>query len=34
VAQTTAYAEEQLPSAWFFLLFVLSSGFLWLEEKL
>ncbi|WP_299990126.1 hypothetical protein [uncultured Pontibacter sp.] len=29
-----AYAEEQAPVIWFFLLFVLSSGFLWLEEKL
>jgi hypothetical protein len=31
---STAYAEEQVPVIWFFLLFVLSSGFLWLEEKL
>ncbi|MBD1397324.1 hypothetical protein H9Q13_09120 [Pontibacter sp. JH31] len=31
---TTAYTEEQVPVVWFFLLFVLSSGFLWLEEKL
>lgn len=30
----TAYAEEQVPVIWFFLLFVLSTGFLWLEEKL
>ncbi|MFD3002883.1 hypothetical protein ACFS7Z_21125 [Pontibacter toksunensis] len=28
-----AYREEQVPLIWFFLLFVLSSGFLWLEEK-
>ena len=34
VAATTASAEEQVPVIWFFLLFVLSSGFLWLEEKL
>ncbi|SIQ70027.1 hypothetical protein [Pontibacter lucknowensis] len=33
-ASTTAYTEEQVPVIWFFLLFVLSSGFLWLEEKL
>ncbi|WP_299706593.1 hypothetical protein [uncultured Pontibacter sp.] len=31
---STAYAEEKIPLIWFFLLFVLSSGFLWLEEKL
>ncbi|MCC9167351.1 hypothetical protein [Pontibacter harenae] len=31
---TIAYQEEQVPLIWFFLLFVLSSGFLWLEEKL
>lgn len=30
---TIAYKEEQLPLVWFFLLFVISSGFLWLEEK-
>lgn len=29
-----ATTEEQVPLFWFFLLFVLSSGFLWLEEKL
>lgn len=34
MAQATAYAAEQVPVIWFFLLFVLSSGFLWLEEKL
>ncbi|SIT88591.1 hypothetical protein [Pontibacter indicus] len=34
VAQTTAHVAEQVPVIWFFLLFVLSSGFLWLEEKL
>lgn len=28
------YKEEQVPLIWFFILFVLSSGFLWLEEKL
>ncbi|GAB3541495.1 hypothetical protein GCM10027443_40860 [Pontibacter brevis] len=28
-----AYKEEPVPLFWFFLLFVLSSGFLWLEEK-
>ncbi len=28
------YTEEQFPLFWFFALFVLSSGFLWLEEKL
>lgn len=28
------YAEKPLPLFWFFALFVLSSGFLWLEEKL
>ncbi|WP_237143928.1 hypothetical protein [Pontibacter pamirensis] len=28
-----AYNEEPVPLIWFFLLFVLSSGFLWLEEK-
>ena len=33
-ASTTAYAEEQVPVIWFFVLFVISSGFLWLEEKL
>jgi hypothetical protein len=33
-ASTTAYTEEQIPLIWFFLLFLLSSGFLWLEEKL
>lgn len=27
------YKEEPLPLIWFFVLFVLSSGFLWLEEK-
>jgi hypothetical protein len=34
VTQATAYTEAQVPVIWFFLLFVLSSGFLWLEEKL
>ncbi len=29
-----SYTKEQVPVIWFFLLFVLSSGFLWLEEKL
>ncbi|PKV67333.1 hypothetical protein [Pontibacter ramchanderi] len=33
-ASTRAYTEEQVPVIWFFALFVLSSGFLWLEEKL
>jgi len=28
------YKEAQVPLIWFFALFVLSSGFLWLEEKL
>ncbi|MCJ8163923.1 hypothetical protein MKJ04_03655 [Pontibacter sp. E15-1] len=28
-----AYTQKPLPLLWFFLLFVLSSGFLWLEEK-
>lgn len=28
-----AYREEPVPLWWFFALFVLSSGFLWLEEK-
>mgnify|MGYP005751645145 CR=1 FL=1 len=32
--QASAYAEEQVPVIWFFLLFVLSCGYLWLEEKL
>ncbi|WP_108210098.1 hypothetical protein [Pontibacter mucosus] len=27
------YKEEPLPLIWFFILFALSSGFLWLEEK-
>lgn len=27
------YQEEPLPLIWFFVLFALSSGFLWLEEK-
>ncbi|MDO6390848.1 hypothetical protein Q4E40_11975 [Pontibacter sp. BT731] len=31
---STAYAQEQVPVIWFFLLFVISSGFVWLEEKL
>ncbi|MFD2246849.1 hypothetical protein [Pontibacter ruber] len=31
---TTDFTKEQVPVIWFFLLFVLSSGFLWLEEKL
>ncbi|WP_018476239.1 hypothetical protein [Pontibacter roseus] len=34
VATATAFTEEQVPVIWFFVLFVLSSGFLWLEEKL
>ncbi|MBX0334395.1 hypothetical protein K3G39_14225 [Pontibacter sp. HSC-14F20] len=34
VTSATAYAQEQIQAIWFFLLFVLSSGFLWLEEKL
>ncbi|MDX5436392.1 MAG: hypothetical protein LPK03_04320, partial [Pontibacter sp.] len=29
-----AYREEPVPVVWFFLLFVLSSAYLWLEEKL
>ncbi|GAA4435223.1 hypothetical protein GCM10023188_27060 [Pontibacter saemangeumensis] len=41
IAQTKAssevapvvYIEEPVPLIWFFVLFVLSSGFLWLEEK-
>lgn len=28
------YEEKQVPAIWFFALFVISSGFLWLEEKL
>ncbi|MDX5480551.1 MAG: hypothetical protein LPK07_02605, partial [Hymenobacteraceae bacterium] len=32
--ESVAYQEEQVPLIWFFALFVLSSGFLWLEEKL
>nr|WP_262914516.1 hypothetical protein [Pontibacter vulgaris] len=31
---STAYTNEPVPIIWFFILFVLSSGFLWLEEKL
>ncbi|WP_276498554.1 hypothetical protein [Pontibacter litorisediminis] len=31
---SVAYKEEPLPLLWFFVLFVLSSAFLWLEEKL
>ncbi|MEJ8804412.1 hypothetical protein [Pontibacter sp. H249] len=31
---TVAYREEPVSLIWFFVLFVLSSGFLWLEEKL
>ncbi len=27
------YTEENVPSIWFFISFVLSSSFLWLEEK-
>ncbi|MCP2043090.1 hypothetical protein [Pontibacter sp. HSC-36F09] len=34
VTSAKAYAQEQIQAIWFFLLFVLSSGFLWLEEKL
>ncbi len=30
---TVAYKEEPVSLLWFFALFVLSSGFLWLEEK-
>ncbi|GGG11294.1 hypothetical protein GCM10011323_14790 [Pontibacter amylolyticus] len=33
-AGTTAYATEEVPVIWFFVLFVLSGSFLWLEEKL
>lgn len=33
-AGNLATTEEQVPILWFFLLFVVSSGFLWLEEKL
>ncbi|MDX5438774.1 MAG: hypothetical protein LPK03_16355, partial [Pontibacter sp.] len=33
-ADTIAYKEEPVSLIWFFALFVLSSGFLWLEEKL
>jgi hypothetical protein len=32
-ATPVAYKEEPVPLIWFFALFVLSSGFLWLEEK-
>ncbi|MEJ8758380.1 hypothetical protein WG947_15310 [Pontibacter sp. H259] len=31
---TVAYKEEPVSLIWFFILFALSSGFLWLEEKL
>ncbi|SFG71522.1 hypothetical protein SAMN05421739_103382 [Pontibacter chinhatensis] len=30
---SVTYKEEPLPLIWFFILFALSSGFLWLEEK-
>jgi len=33
VATAVAYQEKPVPLIWFFVLFVLSSGFLWLEEK-
>ena len=33
VDSTIAYKEEPVPLIWFFALFVLSSAFLWLEEK-
>lgn len=33
-AGTTAFATEEVPVIWFFVLFVLSGSFLWLEEKL
>ncbi|MCC9135793.1 hypothetical protein ACFSKU_17365 [Pontibacter silvestris] len=32
--ETVTYEEEQVPAIWFFALFVMASGFLWLEEKL
>nr|WP_255488024.1 hypothetical protein [Pontibacter sp. KCTC 32443] len=31
---TITYKEEPFPVIWFFVIFALSSGFLWLEEKL
>ncbi|TPE45429.1 hypothetical protein [Pontibacter mangrovi] len=34
VDAATAYTSSPLHPAWFFILFVLSSAFLWLEEKL
>ncbi|QCR23897.1 hypothetical protein [Pontibacter sp. SGAir0037] len=33
-ATPLAYTKETIPLIWFFCLFVMSSGFLWLEEKL
>jgi hypothetical protein len=32
-AQTAIASQEEMPAIWFFLLFLVSSGFLWLEEK-
>jgi hypothetical protein len=34
IAQTAIYSRKEMPAIWFFLLFLFSSGFLWLEEKL
>jgi len=34
VAQTAMDSQEEMSAIWFFLLFLISSGFLWLEEKL
>lgn len=31
--QTAMDSREEIPAIWFFLLFLVSSGFLWLEEK-
>jgi hypothetical protein len=33
VAQSVMNSQEEIPAIWFFLLFLMSSGFLWLEEK-
>jgi len=33
-SETIAYKDEPISLIWFFILFALSSGFLWLEEKL
>ena len=32
--QAAIYSRKEMPAIWFFLLFLFSSGFLWLEEKL